>query len=124
LNADIGGKRVLLIDDVSDSGDTFQLALHHLEGYGNPACLQTGVLHHKATSVFKPDYCAKRIVKWRWITYPWAVVEDLSVAVSHMKQLPRDENALRSKLKDEMRITLPKRVLTQIASVVLSKVTS
>jgi hypoxanthine phosphoribosyltransferase len=122
LTGDIVGKRVLLVDDVSDTGDTFHLALHHLEGYGEPARLKTGVLHHKASSVFKPDYCAKCIVKWRWITYPWAVVEDLSVVASRMRPLPRDENELRCKLRDEMGIALPKRLFSQIASVVLSHV--
>jgi hypoxanthine phosphoribosyltransferase len=24
-----------------------------------------------------PDYYAKKIVKWRWIIYPWAAYEDL-----------------------------------------------
>jgi hypoxanthine phosphoribosyltransferase len=123
LMADITGKRVLLVDDVSDSGDTFLVALHHLEGYGDPVSLQTGVLHHKATSLFNPDFYAKRIVKWRWITYPWAVVEDLSVVASRMRPLPKNENELRCKLRDEMGIALPKRLYNQIASVVLSNVT-
>jgi hypoxanthine phosphoribosyltransferase len=122
LTADIGGKRVLLVDDVSDSGDTFQVALHHLAGHGDPTSLKTGVLHLKSTSVFKPDYCARRIVKWRWITYPWAVVEDLSVIVSRMRPLPRDETELRCKLRDEMGIALPQRLFGRIASVVLANV--
>jgi hypoxanthine phosphoribosyltransferase len=123
LTTDISGRQVLLIDDVSDTGDTFRLAIDHLEANGALESLQTGVLHHKATSLFKPDYCAKRIVKWRWITYPWAVVEDLSVVISRMRPLPRDENELWYKLEDEMGIALPKRVFAQIASVLLSNVT-
>jgi len=40
LGVDIDGKRVLLIDDVSDSGDTFEVAIDHLHERGNPAELK------------------------------------------------------------------------------------
>ena len=46
LTADVAGKRVLLIDDVSDSGDTFAVAIRHLQAHGEPAALRTAVLHH------------------------------------------------------------------------------
>ncbi|MGD8914062.1 MAG: phosphoribosyltransferase [Candidatus Thiodiazotropha sp.] len=122
LTADLGGKQVLLMDDVSDSGDTFSVALDHLKGCGAPARLCTAVLHHKATSSFKPDYYAKRLVKWRWITYPWALVEDLSVLASRIRPPPKDENELRTRLRNEMGITLPKRLFSRIAPVVLYNV--
>jgi hypoxanthine phosphoribosyltransferase len=124
LMADIGGKRVLLVDDVSDSGDTFSVALEHLQACGTPTYLRTGVLHHKTTSAHEPDYWAKRIVKWRWITYPWAVVEDLTVLTSHMQPLPSDESELQRQLKDETGIVLPKHLFSQIAPVVLLNVSN
>jgi hypoxanthine phosphoribosyltransferase len=120
LTADLSGKRVLLVDDVSDSGDTFSVALAHLKGCGAPARLATAVLHHKATSSFEPDYYAKRLVKWRWITYPWALVEDLSALASRIRPPPKDENELQTSLGEEMGIALPKRLFSLIAPVVLS----
>jgi hypothetical protein len=77
LTVDITGKRVLLVDDVSDTGDTFVVALGHLQGHGEPAVLKTAVLQHKTVSDFTPDFYAELVREWCWITYPWALMEDL-----------------------------------------------
>lgn len=45
LNADPKDRRVLLVDDVSDTGDTFFLAIDHLMTRGKPADIRTAVLH-------------------------------------------------------------------------------
>jgi hypoxanthine phosphoribosyltransferase len=78
LSAKVAGKRLLLVDDVSDAGDTFELALTHLAACGPPARVQTAVLHHKRGSSFVPDYYAVEITEWRWLIYPWAILEDVS----------------------------------------------
>ncbi len=121
LAADISGQKLLLVDDVSDSGDTFNVALTHLEKCGSPACLRTAVLHHKTSSRFEPDYFARRIVKWRWITYPWAVVEDMTVLASRLQPPPRSIDELWARLRDDHDITLPKGVQAEIGSAVLSR---
>lgn len=77
LPAPVNGERILLVDDVSDSGDTLEVALAHLRGRGAPQSVRTAVLHHKSVSRHTPDYFAARVVKWRWIIYPWAATEDL-----------------------------------------------
>lgn len=74
---DIAGQKVLLVDDVSDSGDTYQLALEHLQGF-RPAEIKTAALDYKAGSSYRPDYYANLITDWRWLTYPWAVMEDIA----------------------------------------------
>lgn len=122
LGVDISGREVLLVDDVSDSGETFAVALEHLEGCGVPTSLRTSVLHHKTTSAFEPDYFAKRIVKWRWITYPWALIEDLTVLASRMRPPPNDAEALWRSLSDKAGIVLPKRLLSQVAAAVLTNI--
>ena len=76
LNVDVTGKRVLLVDDVSDSGDTFELALPHIYQKGQPAELRSAVLDHKTVSRYEPDYYPRTISEWHWIIYPWAVIED------------------------------------------------
>jgi hypoxanthine phosphoribosyltransferase len=88
LTADIAGKRVLLVDDVSDSGDTFETAIQHLRERGEPVQLRTAVLHHKRVSSYKADFYAEEISEWHWITYPWAVMEDLRSFLHDMAPLP------------------------------------
>jgi len=88
LAADTCGKRVLLIDDVSDSGGTFETAIRHLREHGEPAQLGTAVLHHKRVSSYKADFYAEEISEWRWIIYPWAVMEDLRSFLHDMDPPP------------------------------------
>jgi len=78
LNMKIKNKNVLLIDDITDTGETMAVVVKYLKKQ-KPKNIRTGVLEHKAVSFFVPDYFAHKIVKWRWITYPWARYEDLSV---------------------------------------------
>jgi hypothetical protein len=88
LTAAIAGKRVLLVDDVSDSGGTFEAAIAHLREHGEPARLATAVLHHKRVSSYRADFFAEEISEWHWITYPWAVMEDLRSFLGDMEPPP------------------------------------
>jgi len=88
LSADITGKRVLLIDDVSDTGDSFDVAIQHLLENGEPAELKTAVLHHKTVSSYIPDYYTEFVHEWRWIIYPWAIMEDLRSILESMETPP------------------------------------
>ncbi len=73
LTADIQGKKILLVDDVSDRGDSLKLAVEHIKER-NPAELKVATLHIKPHSVFLPDYYAKKTDKW--IIYPWGINEE------------------------------------------------
>lgn len=81
------GSRVLLVDDISDTGDTLELAYKHLISQGAGE-VRVAVLHHKQTSTLIPDYIGQRIVKWRWITYPWAIFEDVTGFINRMAEQP------------------------------------
>ncbi|KQC02918.1 MAG: hypothetical protein APR55_02160 [Methanolinea sp. SDB] len=77
LAVDIKGMKVLVIDDVTDTGDTLAVSVEYLREF-KPEVIMTGVLQHKTCSTFLPDYYAEMISDWHWIVYPWAVFEDLS----------------------------------------------
>lgn len=77
LSVDIHGKKILVVDDVTDTGKTLSIAVEYLKSL-KPAEIKTAVLQHKTCSDFVPDYYAKKIIKWRWIVYPWAAYEDLA----------------------------------------------
>lgn len=76
LSADVKGKRVLIADDVNDSGDTLRVALEYITGF-SPSAVRTTVLHEKLNSSFRTDFKAGSITEWAWIIYPWALVEDV-----------------------------------------------
>lgn len=114
LNADLTGRRVLLVDDVSDSGDTFRVALDHLASCGSPAEVRTAVLHHKVVSPFVPDYYAHKVINWRWIVYPWAVAEDVGSYIRAMSPPPVDMAEVERRLWLERGLRLPRPLLRDI----------
>jgi len=96
LSADVRGQRVLVVDDVNDSGDTLAAAFPHLRQF-SPAEVRTAVLHEKSSTTCPADFVAERISQWRWLLYPWAVVEDAGGFLRGMPTLPRSrEEAARS----------------------------
>lgn len=109
------GQRLLLVDDVSDSGDTFRVALEHVRR-AHPAELRTAVLHHKQISHYTPDYFAARVIRWRWLIYPWAAIEDLSGFVQRMTMRPRSPVALAKRLQQDYGITVPSETLADVLS--------
>jgi hypoxanthine phosphoribosyltransferase len=115
LPVDITGQKVLVVDDVSDSGDSFDAALAHLHDCGAPAEVRTAVLHHKLTSSYVPDFHAARIVKWRWIIYPWAVTEDLKVLLGNMAKRPASVTEAERLLREQHGLVIPKTVLALVA---------
>lgn len=85
LNADIKDKKVLLVDDITDTGDTLRVSIEYLKGF-KPKGIRTAVLLHKTSSDVIPDYYVKKIAKWRWIIFPWHVWEDLTSFIKKIKE--------------------------------------
>ena len=120
LSADVSGRRVLLVDDVSDTGDTFRVATEHLRERSTPAEIRTAVLHHKVVSSFVPDFYAAKVVKWRWIIYPWAMVEDLTAFIQAMAPLPESVEGLAARLEQDHGVRVPRKVLQDVLTMMES----
>ncbi len=114
LTADVAGRRVLLVDDVADSGETFAVALDHLNSRGAPAEIRSAVLHYKTVSPYIPDYYAQKAIKWRWIIYPWAVAEDVGSFIRAMSPPPASADEAARRLAAAHGIRLPRKVLADL----------
>jgi hypoxanthine phosphoribosyltransferase len=114
LGHGVAGQKVLLVDDVCDTGDTFEVACKHLEERLQPLEIRTAVLHYKKISSFTPDFYARRIVKWRWIIYPWAAAEDISEFIRKMQPRPDKLETIKKNLARDYGIRVPKQVLLDI----------
>ncbi len=121
LPLSLEGRRVLLVDDVSDSGDTFDAALAHLHERGRPEALRTAVLHHKISARYQPDYYAQKVIKWRWISYPWALVEDMKAIAQNLSPRPQSAEQLLSRMPAAYIGGIPRAVLQQVAPIVLQR---
>jgi hypoxanthine phosphoribosyltransferase len=66
---DLTGLKVLVADDVADTGATLKLVREFCAGY--VAEVRSAVLYEKPHSVEKPDYAWRQTDKW--IEFPWSV---------------------------------------------------
>jgi len=113
LHVDIQGLKVLLVDDVDDSGDTLELALNHLERL-QPAEVRVAVLHHKLASTVIPDYYARKIIKWRWLTYPWALFEDISGFLDKLEPPATSIDDAVNRIHAELGIQVPRKMMREV----------
>jgi hypoxanthine phosphoribosyltransferase len=116
LSADISGKRVLLVDDVSDTGDSFDIAVRHLLENGEPEELKTAALHHKTVSSYIPDFYAEIVHEWRWIIYPWAIIEDLRSILESMETPPATTEDFVHYLQQQHQLEVPRQTLDDVFS--------
>lgn len=118
LYVDIKDKRVLLVDDITDTGDTLRVSLEHLKKFG-PREIRTAVLIHKIISNFLPDYYVKKMIKWQWVIFPWHVWEDLTGFIKGIKATGIDgaediRQELKSKYNIEVQFEIIKEILSEI----------
>lgn len=64
----LDGRRVLLVDDVADSGRTLALAVQLLKDKG--AEVRSVTIYTKPTTIIQPDYAWKDTDLW--IDFPWS----------------------------------------------------
>lgn len=77
VSVDLREKKVLIVDDIVDTGDSVELAKKSIEECCKPAEVRTAALQ-VITSVAKviPDYYAIEVREWVWFAYQWNAVED------------------------------------------------
>ena len=73
---DLGSARVLIADDVADTGATLKLVKEFCAG--RVAEVRSGVLYEKPRSEVKCEYVWRRTD--RWITFPWSAAEPVGSA--------------------------------------------
>jgi len=111
--ADISGKRVLVVDDVADTGDSISIIINYLKE-NNPIDIRTAVLHYKTCSTSIPDYYGEKLEEWNWIIYPWAFYEDLAGFVEKLLDKPMTDEELRTGLMGSFNIAISQKEIRKI----------
>jgi len=85
------GDRVLLVDDLVDSGISLQESINWLEAHYGEVIheIRTGVLWYKDCSVISPDYYVDYLPDNPWIHQPFEYYEEISPAQLAQIYLPR-----------------------------------
>jgi len=71
----VSGQKVLLVDDVSDSGRTLAMVLALLQKAG--ADVRSVCLYSKPKTVLEPDFVWRKTSKW--IAFPWSSLPPVTV---------------------------------------------
>ena len=74
VSADVTGKKVLLVDDVADSGKSLLLAKEHLQNKG-VAEVRVATVYCKPLSALTPDFYEKETRLW--VVFPWDAKENI-----------------------------------------------
>jgi uncharacterized protein len=72
ISSSLEGKRVLLVDDLIEEGDTMRLLRGYIEGM-HPSTIKTAVFFRKPWSRFEPDFYIRTVD--RWVVFPWEMGE-------------------------------------------------
>ncbi len=70
----VKNKKVLVVDEVVDTGATMTKVVRLLNDLGATE-VKTAVLHYKITSSHIPSFYVEKVEKWAWILYPWTIAE-------------------------------------------------
>ena len=75
LNTEVPDTSILIVDDVSDTGTSLEIARYHVLERGASE-VRVATLHVKPWTKFRPDFSAS--VVELWIIYPWETVESIT----------------------------------------------
>jgi hypoxanthine phosphoribosyltransferase len=83
VSVNVAGNKVLVVDEVADTGKSLKLIKEHLTNEG-AAEVKIATIYYKPWSIITPDYYAKETS--RWIVFPWEVKETIRKIVKKCRE--------------------------------------
>lgn len=93
---DIKSERILLLDDVSDTGKTLHFIHEHILSLG-AASVTTATVYYKPHSIFRPDYFSEETSSW--IIFPYEVIEASVLLNDTWKKQGKSQEEIISRLE-------------------------
>lgn len=116
LQVDISGKKVLVVDDITDTGKSLKLALKHIAEY-EPSEIRSATLLHITHSSYVPNYYAEHVPaeEWTWFIFPWNFYEDLrNLVLKIMSDEPIQIEKIFAEIKRRYSIEVPKDKIEEV----------
>jgi len=79
----VAGKKVLVVDEVADTGKSLKLVKEHVIKKGASE-VKIVTVYYKPWSIIVPDYYGKE--KSRWIVFPWEIKETIRKIVKKCRE--------------------------------------
>jgi len=116
LSGPVDGQAVLVVDDITDTGESLSLAVDHVREQ-RPTRLESAACLHIAHSKFVPTYFAEEIPRtgWVWVVFPWNYWEDLAALATRALEYGRGPGAIRETLETRCGLTVPLEHLERVA---------
>jgi uncharacterized protein len=117
LSGPVAGQSVLVVDDITDTGESLALAVERVEAE-TPMRVESATFLHIAHSKFVPTYFAEEIPReaWVWVVFPWNYWEDLvSLARRAAESGGRGIERVRATLHDRCGWDVPPTDLERVA---------
>lgn len=104
----VQGQTVLVLDDITDTGESLELAAAHVKEK-QPSRLETATFLHITHSKFVPTYYAEEIPRgaWVWIVFPWNYWEDLRALALRARVGDEPAEKIRETLARDAGLTVP-----------------
>ena len=105
LITDVTGERVLVIDDITDTGASLKLAVDHVK-QKNPAEVMSASLIHIERSEYVPDVYSYSISgnDWTWFILPWNVLEDMRTILPKTLYEPKNNKEIQNAFIEQFQI--------------------
>ena len=108
----VDGKKILLVDEVADTGKSLKLVKKHLTENGATE-VKIATVYYKPWSIIKPDYYEKETCQW--IVFPWEIKETIRKIVKKCREKRKPVEIETAKLvKAGISLELVRRFLKEI----------
>ena len=104
ISTAVSGKKVLIADDIADSGRSLKLVKEHVLQQGAKE-VKTATVYCKPWSIVKPDYYERETKLW--IVFPWEMKETIRKIIEKRKEKSASVEEETAKL---VKAGLPKRL--------------
>ncbi len=83
VSTTVSGKRVLVVDEIADTGESLKLVKAHLFERG-AAEVKIATIYYKPWSIITPDYYQKKTSNW--VIFPWETKETIHKVVKKCRE--------------------------------------
>ncbi len=115
LQVSIEDKKVLVVDDITDTGQSLKLAVDHIREH-KPSKIKSATLLHITHSKYVPDYYSEEVPedKWTWFIFPWNVYEDMRNLIPKTLYKKRNKREIKNALKEQFEIDVPMKIISEV----------